>query len=147
MSRVAGILDVHDLHVWNISTGIPVLTAHVHIGEDADPTQVLSALEVYVRRIGIKHSTIQICNPAIGQSEGESRSGGSGSGSDGGEGAHAHDGHAHAHGGACGGGAGHHHHGSHDGHEEEDHSHSHDEEEGHAHAHAHGGEAGCHHSC
>lgn len=40
MSRVAGILDVHDLHVWNISTGIPVLTAHVHIGEDADPNQV-----------------------------------------------------------------------------------------------------------
>jgi Co/Zn/Cd efflux system component len=40
MSRVEGILDVHDLHIWNISTGIPVLTAHVHIGEDADQTQV-----------------------------------------------------------------------------------------------------------
>ncbi|GBF90122.1 hypothetical protein Rsub_03255 [Raphidocelis subcapitata] len=94
MSRVAGILDVHDLHVWNISTGIPVLTAHVHIGEDADPTQVLSALEVYVRHPG-----------------GESGSG-SGGGSGDGEAAaehghgHGHDG-EHEHGGSCGHGHSH----------------------------------------
>jgi cobalt-zinc-cadmium efflux system protein len=112
MSRVAGILDVHDLHVWNISTGIPVLTAHVHIGEDADPTAVLSALEVYVRRIGIRHSTIQICNPVAGESGSGSGSGASSSAG----GGHAHDhgdeeeGHGHDHGhdhdhapGACSG--------------------------------------------
>jgi hypothetical protein len=105
MSRVAGILDVHDLHVWNISTGIPVLTAHVHIGEDADPTSVLQALEVYVRRIGIRHSTIQICNPVAGDSASGSGSGGE----------HEHDhGHGHDHG--------------------HDYAHG-DEEEGHGHVH------------
>ncbi|KIY94164.1 CDF transporter, membrane protein [Monoraphidium neglectum] len=121
MSRVEGILDVHDLHIWNISTGIPVLTAHVHIGEDADQTQVLQALEVYVRRIGIKHSTIQICNPMAG--EGGSGNGSSGVGGGGGGGHHSHSHshdegdceagqhyhgheHEHEHGGGC---SGHHH--------------------------------------
>lgn len=117
MSRVAGILDVHDLHVWNISTGIPVLTAHVHIGGDADANAVLSALEVYVRRIGIKHSTIQICNPAAG-GDGSGGSGSGGSSGSGGGGAHEHEhgqehghdhDHGHSHGGGCSHGHGHSH--------------------------------------
>ncbi len=57
---MSGIADVHDLHVWNISTGLPVLTAHVHIGEDAEPSAVLCQLEAYVRSLGINHSTIQV---------------------------------------------------------------------------------------
>jgi cobalt-zinc-cadmium efflux system protein len=65
MSGMEGIRDVHDLHIWAISTSTsPVLTAHVHIGPDADANEVLHKLEQYVRAIGIDHSTIQICNPA-----------------------------------------------------------------------------------
>ncbi|KAI8463510.1 MAG: cation efflux family-domain-containing protein [Monoraphidium minutum] len=122
MSRVEGILDVHDLHVWNISTGIPVLTAHVHIGDEADQNQVLQALEVYVRDIGIKHSTIQICNPSTapdasgsgGSSGGGGRGGGSDAGSSGsghshGGHEHSHDGHDHGHTHGAGGGCGHKH--------------------------------------
>jgi cation diffusion facilitator family transporter len=64
MMGMEGIRDVHDLHIWNISTSMkPVLTAHVHIGPDADPTAVLQKLEEFVRGLGIDHSTIQICNP------------------------------------------------------------------------------------
>eukprot|EP00775_Hariotina_reticulata_P010311 gene10311-10470_t len=63
MMTMDGIKDVHDLHIWNISTSTaPVLTAHVHIGPDADANEVLQKLEAYVRGIGIDHSTIQICN-------------------------------------------------------------------------------------
>lgn len=29
--QVDGVLDVHDLHVWNLSLGIPIMTAHVHV--------------------------------------------------------------------------------------------------------------------
>jgi cobalt-zinc-cadmium efflux system protein len=83
MTKVAGIVDVHDLHVWNISSNVPVLTAHVHIGDGADPNAVLAALEKYVRTIGVKHSTIQICNPT-----GENGSNGGGNG--GGSGHHGH---------------------------------------------------------
>lgn len=122
MSRVAGILDVHDLHVWNISTGIPVLTAHVHIGEDADPTAVLQELEGYVRRIGIKHSTIQICNPAA---NGE---GGSGDG----EAAGAEGEHGHGHGHDLEAGA------PHDDHDGHDHGHDHNHGHGDGHSNGHG---------
>lgn len=64
ISDMEGVRDVHDLHIWNISTSTsPVLTAHVHIGPDADSNAVLQKLEQYVRGVGIQHSTIQICNP------------------------------------------------------------------------------------
>jgi Co/Zn/Cd efflux system component len=63
MLGMEGVWDIHDLHIWNISTSMkPVLTAHVHIGPDADANVVLQQLEAYVRGLGIDHSTIQICN-------------------------------------------------------------------------------------
>eukprot|EP00879_Flechtneria_rotunda_P007234 GHRR01007591.1.p1 GENE.GHRR01007591.1~~GHRR01007591.1.p1 ORF type:complete len:426 (+),score=114.61 GHRR01007591.1:462-1739(+) len=63
MMDIQDVQDVHDLHIWNISTSQkPVLTAHVHIGPEADANVVLQRLEEYVRGLGIDHSTIQICN-------------------------------------------------------------------------------------
>jgi cobalt-zinc-cadmium efflux system protein len=32
---VDGVLDVHDLHAWTITSGLPVLSAHVVVTEDA----------------------------------------------------------------------------------------------------------------
>lgn len=65
MLGMEGVWDIHDLHIWAISTSMkPVLTAHVHIGPDADANVVLQQLEAYVRGLGIDHSTIQICNIA-----------------------------------------------------------------------------------
>jgi cobalt-zinc-cadmium efflux system protein len=58
-----GVLDVHDLHVWTISSGMHALSAHVVVkdshaeGSDAVLTQVKEAL---LRRYSIAHSTIQI---------------------------------------------------------------------------------------
>lgn len=68
MHQIEGVHDIHDLHIWNLTLGIPILTAHVHIGADTNAEQVLKKLEAYVRTKGIKHSTIQICNP-LGSSE------------------------------------------------------------------------------
>jgi Co/Zn/Cd efflux system component len=68
MARMAGIADVHDLHVWSVSADIPILTAHVHLGEGADPGVVLAQIEAYCRGLGIRHSTVQICNPVGGGS-------------------------------------------------------------------------------
>ena len=53
---------MHDLHVWNLTVGKPVLTAHVHLARGGDAPSVLAALEGYCRGLGIRHSTIQICN-------------------------------------------------------------------------------------
>lgn len=53
---------MHDLHVWNLSTGVnPILTAHVHVTPGSSTDVVLKRLEGHVRSIGITHSTIQVC--------------------------------------------------------------------------------------
>jgi cobalt-zinc-cadmium efflux system protein len=66
ISDMEGVRDVHDLHIWNISTSTsPVLTAHVRVGPDArtlaDANAILQKLERYLQGVGIQHSTIQIC--------------------------------------------------------------------------------------
>ena len=58
--QVPGVEEVHDLHVWSLTPGIPLLCAHVNLAPDADPTAVLHALTTYCRGIGVDHSTIQL---------------------------------------------------------------------------------------
>lgn len=61
MRAVPAVADLHDLHVWSITSGFPVLTSHVVIADDAGPERVLSDLqEVLVRRFGITHATLQL---------------------------------------------------------------------------------------
>ncbi|KAL4451223.1 hypothetical protein ABPG77_009295 [Micractinium sp. CCAP 211/92] len=60
LSRVAGVEEVHDLHVWSLTPGIPLLCAHVDLSPEADPTEVLHTMNSYCRSIGISHSTIQL---------------------------------------------------------------------------------------
>lgn len=61
MGQIEGVRDVHDLHVWNLSMGLPILTAHVYTDPNARSGQVLQRLEQFARKRGIKHSTVQIC--------------------------------------------------------------------------------------
>ena len=63
MGSVPGVLAVHDLHVWTISSGHHALSAHVVVGEgdlgrnDAILDDVKGRLR---ERFGIDHTTIQI---------------------------------------------------------------------------------------
>lgn len=62
MRQVAGVDEVHDLHVWTVSPGYTALSAHVVLAD-----QVLSQThlimdelkELIVHRFGIEHTTIQ----------------------------------------------------------------------------------------
>ena len=36
MASVAGVKEVHDLHVWTITSGFPALAAHVLVSRDTD---------------------------------------------------------------------------------------------------------------
>ena len=56
--------EVHDLHVWSLTPGIPLLCAHITLSQEADATAVLHALTAHCRGIGIDHSTIQVRGPA-----------------------------------------------------------------------------------
>lgn len=58
---VPGVADLHDLHVWSITSDFPVLTSHVVLTDDAEPAAILRALQVRLReRFGIHHATLQL---------------------------------------------------------------------------------------
>ncbi len=61
MVSVRGVEEVHDLHVWMITSGFPALAAHVLVGEDEDCHERRRELEkVIYREFGIEHTTLQV---------------------------------------------------------------------------------------
>ena len=56
-----GVVEVHDLHVWTITSGFPALSAHVLVGrgEDCHGTRRELERELAVR-FGIEHTTLQV---------------------------------------------------------------------------------------
>jgi cobalt-zinc-cadmium efflux system protein len=62
MTSVPGVVDIHDLHIWNICPGHTVLSAHVVLA-DQSLNQAQEVMEELKRRLeedfGIEHTTIQ----------------------------------------------------------------------------------------
>ncbi|MEA2125164.1 MAG: cobalt-zinc-cadmium efflux system protein [Solirubrobacteraceae bacterium] len=57
----AGIVEVHDLHVWEVTSGFPSLSAHVTVGTDTDCHAARAAAERMLHdRFGIEHTTLQV---------------------------------------------------------------------------------------
>jgi cobalt-zinc-cadmium efflux system protein len=56
-----GVVDVHDLHAWTMTSGSPVLAAHVVVADDANHGQVLDWLgELLADHFDIEHSSFQL---------------------------------------------------------------------------------------
>ncbi len=56
-----GVEDVHDLHIWTITSGREALSAHVIHGQTTSPPELLKALRVKLHeRFGVDHLTIQM---------------------------------------------------------------------------------------
>ena len=61
MRSHAGVADVHDLHVWEISSGFPALSAHVLVARDEDCHRIRRELEQELDgRFAIHHTTLQV---------------------------------------------------------------------------------------
>jgi cobalt-zinc-cadmium efflux system protein len=59
--RAEGVVDVHDLHVWTITSGMKVASAHVVLRDGAKPASVLEELnECLADDFDVEHSTIQL---------------------------------------------------------------------------------------
>jgi cobalt-zinc-cadmium efflux system protein len=55
------VVEVHDLHVWTVTSGFPSLSAHVVVERGADWRRVRRRLEqVLERRFQIEHTTLQV---------------------------------------------------------------------------------------
>lgn len=63
IGRLAGVLQVHDLHVWTITSGLVSASAHVVTEPSIEPHQVLNrVLQLLKDDYGIDHATVQ-CEP------------------------------------------------------------------------------------
>jgi cobalt-zinc-cadmium efflux system protein len=59
--QVEGVLNVHDLHIWTISSGNDAISAHVAIEAGASYKGTLASLQETLRsKFNIGHVTIQI---------------------------------------------------------------------------------------
>ena len=55
------VVEVHDLHVWEVTSGMPSLSAHVTVGAGCDTQSHRRQLADLVReRFGIEHTTLQV---------------------------------------------------------------------------------------
>jgi cobalt-zinc-cadmium efflux system protein len=61
LGAVAGVADVHDLHLWTLTSGMNVATAHLITHEDAASGDVLiRAREVLRADFQVEHATLQV---------------------------------------------------------------------------------------
>ncbi len=56
-----GVVEVHDLHVWEVTSGMPAISAHMIVGRDVDCHEARwHAARLLADRFGVEHSTLQV---------------------------------------------------------------------------------------
>ncbi len=72
MLETTGVLEVHDLHIWNICSGTVALSAHVVYVPEQEPDQARLMAELkqsLAQKFNIEHTTIQFECAACGQGQ------------------------------------------------------------------------------
>ncbi|MFE5320662.1 cation diffusion facilitator family transporter [Paenibacillus sp. NPDC056579] len=66
LESIDGVKDVHDLHIWTITSGLDSLSCHLLIEDNQDHQQILQqAIQFIADKFKIQHTTIQIETAAI----------------------------------------------------------------------------------
>jgi cobalt-zinc-cadmium efflux system protein len=61
LEKLDGVKDVHDLHVWTISSGFDSISCHMLIEDDHDTENILQqSIDKIEKAFGIRHITIQL---------------------------------------------------------------------------------------
>jgi cobalt-zinc-cadmium efflux system protein len=61
LGEVPGVVDVHDLHVWTLTSDMEVASAHLMVRQGVDTHGVLDAArQLLAARYGIAHATLQV---------------------------------------------------------------------------------------
>ncbi len=59
--REPGVVEVHDLHVWEVTSGFPALSAHVLVGRETDCHAARRGLERMLHEeFDLRHTTLQV---------------------------------------------------------------------------------------
>ncbi len=61
LARDPDVVEVHDLHVWTVTSGFPALAAHVLVSPDADCHSARRRLQhLLEQQFGLRHTTLQV---------------------------------------------------------------------------------------
>ncbi len=61
LENIEGVINVHDLHIWTITSGLDSLSCHLLIKDLEDDQRILQqAIQLIAERFKIQHTTIQI---------------------------------------------------------------------------------------
>jgi len=70
LSSIDGVIRVHDLHVWTITSGLHALSCHITIEDQSNSQHILqAAIDLIEQQFHIEHTTIQIETSAIRHAE------------------------------------------------------------------------------
>ncbi|MEJ8547711.1 cation diffusion facilitator family transporter [Brevibacillus borstelensis] len=70
LEQIEGVQEVHDLHVWTVTSGFDSLTCHVTARDDLPSYPILNeAIRILHDDFGITHTTIQVENSSIRHAE------------------------------------------------------------------------------
>jgi cobalt-zinc-cadmium efflux system protein len=70
MANAEGVVEIHDLHIWTITSGFPALSAHVLVGQSEDCHARRRDLEqLLADEYGVSHTTLQVDH--VGDHEGQ----------------------------------------------------------------------------
>ncbi|MEW6573981.1 MAG: hypothetical protein AB1374_10170 [Bacillota bacterium] len=61
LHSVKGVINVHDLHIWTITSGLDSLSCHLLASDDAGEHTILQeVIKKIEERFKIRHTTVQI---------------------------------------------------------------------------------------
>ena len=62
LAALPGVVEVHDLHVWTLTSGMEVASAHLTADRDSEPI-LIAARDLLREDYGIEHATLQVEGP------------------------------------------------------------------------------------
>ena len=61
LAAADGVVEVHDLHVWEVTSGMPAISAHMIVGREVDCHEARwKAARLLADRFGVEHTTLQV---------------------------------------------------------------------------------------
>lgn len=61
LKNIPGVINVHDLHIWTITSGLDSLSCHLLVKDEANTQQILqTAIQEIENHFSIQHTTIQV---------------------------------------------------------------------------------------
>ena len=69
LAAIDGVTDVHDLHVWSVTSGLVAMSAHAVVPDVASQQRALEAMNRAMHEMGIAHVTVQLEQTTISHCE------------------------------------------------------------------------------